>query len=200
MIRDERKRMNRRNHASAGYNIVEVLIAVAILGVVAISISALFFIGRKNVYSGKQASQAVVIGTQVLEDLSPLSREQIYNASFGIAATATGDDFTLPRVSGVDAMEFENSRIRSTDANILPSPPADIQTQSTPPAFLTKWQNAIGNKLDRGSVTVIMTPTADPTNSPAQFGTAQVMRVRVIVRWNETGRWREAIWDTLKSI
>lgn len=196
----EKNAMNRRRSSSAGYNLVEVLIAVAILGVVAISISALFFIGRKNVYSGRQASQAVVIGTQVLEDLAPLTREQIFNGAFGIATTATGSDFTLPRVSGLEAMSFENSRIRSTNATILASPPADIQTQTTPPGFLTKWQNAVGQRLDEGSVTVILTPTSDPTNTPAQFGTAQLLRIRVIVRWNETGRSREAIWDTVKSI
>ena len=192
--------MKRRNHASAGYNLVEILIAVAILGVVAMSISALFFMGRKNVYSGRQSSQAVAFGAEVLEDLAPLTREQIYNGSFGIAATATGSDFTLPRVSGIEAMEFENSRIRSTNATILASPPADIQTQTTPPGFLTRWQNSIGDKFGQASVTVILTPTADPTNTPAQFGTAQLLRIRVIVRWNETGRWREAVWDTVKSI
>lgn len=193
--------MNRRKHASAGYNLVEVLIAVAIMGVVVMSISALFFVGRRNVYSGKQASQAIVVGTGVLEDLAPLSREQIFNGAFGIAMTATGSDFTLPRVSGMEAMEFENSRIRSTDPNILPSPPADVQTQTTPPGLLTRWETALGDKLgDQGSITLVLTPLADPTNSPPQFGTAEVMKIRVIVRWNEAGRRREVIWDTLKSI
>lgn len=193
--------MNHRKRASAGYNLVEVLIAVAIMGVVVMSISALFFVGRRNVYSGKQASQAIVVGTGVLEDLAPLSRQQIFNGAFGIATTATGADFTLPRVSGIEAMEFENSRIRSTDPNILPSAPADLQTESTPPGLLTRWENALGEKLGaQGSVTVVMTPLADPTNDPPQFGTAEVMKIRVIVRWNEAGRRREVIWDTLKSI
>lgn len=192
--------MGRRNRSAAGYSLVEVLIALAILGVVIISISALFVIGRKNVYSGKQASQAITIGTQVLEDLSPLTREQISNAAFGIAVNATGSNFSLPRVGGLDAMAFTNARIRSTDATILPSAPADIQTQSTPPGLLTRWQGLIGNKLRNGSVTLILIPEADPTNSPAQFGTAQLLKIRVIVRWNETGRVREAVWDTVKSI
>ncbi len=190
----------RRQHSSAGFNLVEVLIAVAILGVVAISIFTLFVMGRKNIYSGKQTSQAIAVGTQVLEDLSPLNKEMIYSGAFGIADTATGTNFTLPRVSGRAAMAFANSKIRSTNATILPSPPGDISTSNDPPNLLSRWSTVLGTKLGPGSsVTVVLTPDQDPTNTPAQFGTAQLLRIRVVVRWNETNRPREAIWDTVKA-
>jgi len=60
----------------AGYNLVEVLLAMAMLGVVTISIFTLFFMGRRNVYSGKQTSQAIAIATEVIEDLQPLNRQK----------------------------------------------------------------------------------------------------------------------------
>lgn len=189
-----------RKHSSAGFNLVEVLIAVAILGVVAISIFTLFVMGRRNIYSGKQTSQAIAVGTQVLEDLAPLNKEMVYTGAFGLADDDSGDTITLPRVSGLAAMTFENSRIRSTNATIVSSPPADISTQNTPPGLITRWTNLLGTKLGPGSsVTVVLTPDQDPTNTPAQFGTAQLLRIRVIVRWSETQRPREAIWDTVKA-
>ena len=189
-----------RKHSSAGFNLVEVLIAVAILGVVAISIFTLFVMGRRNIYSGKQTSQAIAVGTQVLEDLAPLNKEMIYTGAFGLADADTGESITLPRVSGLAEMTFANSRIRSTNATLISSPPADISTQNTPPGLITRWTNLLGTKLGPGSsVTVVLTPDQDPTNSPAQFGTAQLLRIRVIVRWNETQRPREAIWDTVKA-
>lgn len=193
------KRISRKS-SSAGFNLVEVLIAVAILGVVVISIFTLFVMGRRNIYSGKQTSQAIAIGTGVLEDLQPYNKEMTYQGAFGIAGNATGSNFTLPRVSGISAMSFTNSRIRSTNATIIPSAPGDISTQNTPPGFLTKWANSLGTKLGPGSsVTVVLTPDQDATNNPAQFATSQLLRIRVIVRWTETSRPREAIWDTVKA-
>lgn len=189
-----------RKSSSAGFNLVEVLIAMAILGVVAISIFTLFVMGRRNIHSGKQNSQAIVIGTQVLEDLQPYNKQMLYKGAFGLDDDDIGDDFSLPRVSGTAAMSFTNSRIRSTDAAIMASPPADISTETTPPAFLTRWTAILGEKLGPGSsVTVVLTPDQDPTNTPAQFRTAQLLRIRVIVRWTETNRPREAIWDTVKA-
>jgi prepilin-type N-terminal cleavage/methylation domain-containing protein len=193
-------RRSSRKSSSAGFNLVEVLIAVAILGVVAISIFTLFVMGRRNIYSGKQTSQAIIVGTQVLEDLAPLNKEMIYSGAFGLAGTNTGSAFTMPRVSGVTAMAFANSRIRSTNATIIASPPADISTENTPPGLITRWTAALGQRLGPGSsVTVVLTPDQDPTNTPAQFATAQLLRIRVIVRWTETKRPREAVWDTVKA-
>lgn len=188
-----------RKHPSAGFNLVEILIAVGILGVVAISIFTLFVMGRRNIYSGKQTSQAITVGTQVLEDLAPMNKEMVYSGAFGIAGTAAGGAITLPKVSGLTAMSFTNSRIRSTNATIAGSI-ADISTQNTPPGLITRWNTLLGTKLGPGSsVTVVLTPDQDTTNNPAQFGTAQLLRIRIIVRWNETKRPREAIWDTVKA-
>ncbi|HEX9161142.1 MAG TPA: prepilin-type N-terminal cleavage/methylation domain-containing protein [Thermoanaerobaculia bacterium] len=190
----------RARRRQSGYNLVEVLLAMAMLGVVAISIFTLFFMGRRNVYSGKQVSQAIAIGTQVLEDLAPLSRSQIYSGSFNIAGTATGGAFTIPAiVTGAQAYAYTNSNIRSTNAAFIASAPADITTENTPPGLLAKWTTVLGTKLTNGRVALVLTPDQDPTNTPAQYGTAQILRVRVFVRWLESGRQREVVLDTVKA-
>ena len=189
-----------KHRRQAGYNLVEVLLAMAMMGVVTISIFTLFFMGRRNVYSGKQVSQAVAVGTQVLEDLQPLNRQMLYNGGFGIAATSAGAALTMPAVvTGGQSYAFTNSMIRSTNATIIASPPADISTENTPPGLLTRWTTLLGTKLTNGSVTVILTPDQDAVNTPAQFGTAQLLRVRVFVRWQENSRTREVVLDTVKA-
>jgi len=187
----------RRSRSQAGYNLVEVIIALAVFGIVAITIFTLFVMGRRNIYAGKQASQAVAIGTQVLEDLAPLNKKMIYNAAFGIADTDTGAAVALPRVSGSAAPSFANAKIRSTDPAIIASPPADISTNPT--GFLTRWSGLLTNKLTNASVTLILIPSQDTTNSPEQFGTSQLLQLRVFVRWTETGRQREVVLDTVKA-
>lgn len=191
---------NRIRHRQAGYNLVEVLLAMAMLGVVTISVFTLFFMGRRNVYSGKQTSQAIAIGTQVLEDLQPLNRRMLYNGAFGVAATSTGNAFTIPAIaSGGQSYVFTNSIIRSTDPTVISAPPTDIATENNPPGLLARWTRQLGSKLTNGSVTLVVTPEQDPTNTPPQFGTAQLLYARVFVRWLESGRQREVILDTVKA-
>lgn len=186
----------------AGYNLVEVLLAMAMLGVVTISIFTLFFMGRRNVYSGKQTSQAIAVGTQVLEDLQPLNRQMLYNGAFAIAATSAGDAFTIPAIApGGQSYAYTNSKIRSTNATLIASPPtpADIATENPTPGLLARWTALLGTKLTNPSVTLVLTPDRDLVNSPAQFGTAQLLRARVFVRWQENNRQREVVLDTVKA-
>lgn len=192
------------NRRQAGYNLVEVLLAMAMLGVVTISVFTLFFMGRRNVYSGKQTSQAIAIGTQVLEDIQGLNRSMLYGGAFGIAGTATGGAFTIPAASaGGVSYAYTNSNVRSTNATLFASPPADIATDTTPPGLLARWTGLLGTKLTNGSVTVVLTPDKDP-NVPLvyaqpKYGAAQLLRVRVIVRWQEANRSREIVLDTVKA-
>jgi prepilin-type N-terminal cleavage/methylation domain-containing protein len=187
--------------AQAGYNLVEVIIALAVFGVVAMTIFTLFVMGRRNVYSGKQASQAVAVGTQVIEDIGPLNKKMLYNGAFGIADTDTGAAVTLPKVSGSSVPTYANARVRSTDPNVMASPPSDISTQQT--GLLTRWAAMVpAEKLQDGSVTLILIPsqdTATPANNPPQFGTSQLLQIRVYVRWTEATHKREVVLDTVKA-
>jgi prepilin-type N-terminal cleavage/methylation domain-containing protein len=60
-----------------GYNLVELMIAMAVLAVVMVSIMTLFVLGRKNVYSGQQMSRANAVAVNVLEDLSFLTLSEV---------------------------------------------------------------------------------------------------------------------------
>lgn len=175
-----------------GYNLVEVLIAIAVLGTIMLSIVTLFFFGRVNVYSGKMMTMAVSVGTDAVEDLSQLTVQDIYTA-FGIDGTVALGNYTI------DGITYQNALIRSTDPNIVASPPSDISTESGT-ALLTAWRDdiVVQKKMAEGTVTLIIQPT-----QPASVGTAtdpapRVVRLRVIVRWVESLRQRNIVFDSVR--
>ena len=192
-----------KKQSQRGYNLIELLVAIALLGVVLMSILSLFIWGRKNVYSGKQMTTAIAIGTRVLEDLAPLSKRDLYAGLFAIG------DADLPTASikfGVPQREYKDAAIRSTDAAII-SGYTDLQKENaTGPKLLTgSWTNELKDaagkgKLDDGSVTLILMPRADvDASKQPKFGTASVLQVRVVVSWLENRRRREVILDTVKA-
>jgi len=184
-----------RTRRQQGFSLVEVLIAMAILGVILVAIMSLFVMGRRNVYSGKQTTRAIALGNRVLEDMSLLTKRDIYNGAFGIADSATGASITLMGTT------YTNARIRSTDPAVIASPPTDITTDATGgPLFRSKWVTQLGTDLGaQGSVTLIMQPLNDSTNNPAQFGTAQLLRLTVVIIWNEAKRQRNIVLTSVKA-
>src|ERR1700745_1854807 len=82
-----------------GYSLVEVLIAMAITSVVLLTVVTLFYMGRRNVYSGKQMTYAVSVGTRMLEDLSSLQSTDVLTA-FNVADNTTP---ATVKVSGLTA-------------------------------------------------------------------------------------------------
>jgi prepilin-type N-terminal cleavage/methylation domain-containing protein len=192
-----------KNQHQRGYNLIELLVAIAILGVVLLSILSLFVWGRKNVYSGKQMTTAIAIGTRVMEDLQPLTKEDIYEGLFQITEDSTGANIKF----GNPQRDYTNAAIRSTKAY---TGYTDIQKENPKgPLFLTKgWKDQLEEtlsdgttkrpRLDDGAVTVIMMPRAD-TVTPEKFGTASIMQIRVVVSWLENRRQREVILDTVKA-
>lgn len=189
-----------------GYNLIELLVAIAILGVVLLSILSLFLWGRKNVHSGKQMTTAIAIGTRVIEDLAPLTKEDIYEGLFAINDTASGGTFKF----GNPQREYTDAAIRSTNANIAVTPAqADILKESSvtgaPKVLTDSWKKQLEDasgkpRLDDGAVTVIMMPRADAGSAGApRFGPSAVMQIRVVVSWIENRRRREVILDTVKA-
>lgn len=190
--------MRRRNEA--GFNLVELLIAIAVLGIILLAVLGLFSMGQRNVYAGRQASKAITLGNQVLEDLAPMNRQMIWQGAFNIASNSTGSNFSLPRASGLTPMSFTNSVIRTTNTALPVPSQADASTQNTPPGLLTKWsQRAANAGLSDASISLILTPAMTTSGVPLNFGNAQLLRIRVLVRWNEGNRPREAVWDTVKA-
>ena len=186
----------RERRGESGFNLVEVIVAMGLLGTVLVAIMTLFFWGRKHVYAGRQLTKANALGTRVIEDMSPLTKQDIYYGLFAINDTATGSSVSIAGVT------YPNARIRSTDPNLIPSPPSDIQTQTTGgPNLIGKWTTQLGNNLQNGSVTLIMQPKLDPSNAAPNetFGGSQILRLRVLVMWNEASRRRSLAIDTVKA-
>src|SRR5438270_7095439 len=90
-----------------GYSLVEVLIALAITSIVLLIVVTLFYMGRRNVYSGKQMTYAVSVGTRILEDLSNWVSSDVLT-NFNI------DDTTALGNVTVNGVTYANSLLRDT--------------------------------------------------------------------------------------
>jgi len=170
-----------------GYSLIEVLIAVAVTGFVLLTVVTLFFMGRRNVYSGKQMSYSVSVGTRMLEDLSALTAPEL-RSSFGIdnstALATVTQDFPMP------GTQYKKSYLLETK---------NITAANDPQKYLTNWKALIdGAALTNANAGLVVTPleVQDP-NAP--WTSAELMKVRVFITWDESGRRRTAYFDTTKS-
>lgn len=197
--------MKNRKARAEGYSLVEVLIAMALLAVVALTIMTLFFMGRRNVYSGKQLTQAVSIGTRVTEDLSALSLSTTY-ANFNVPASEPLVTVNVPPASMADS-SYPGSFVRTTRnvaanaANGCTTTPYITFTNDTS-LFLQRWycqMNTLANQLQNGTITLVFTPREPPTGQVLTAGNASVVRIRAIIRWNEELRPRQLIVDMTKT-
>jgi len=180
-----------------GFNLIEVIIAMAMLGTVLLSVVTLFVAGRTNVYGGKTMSQGVAIGTHVMEDLSSLSLADV-QATFGVANGATIGNIDVDANITHPTDLYAGSLLRTT---------RQITSATDPRGYMQRWLDEINNdnKMANAFVAVVLTPmnqdaaiTAKNAAAVAPFGNATVMRVRTIVRWQEGLRWREVVLDTVK--
>lgn len=168
--------------AERGYNLIELLIAMALLGTILLSIVTLFVFGRRNVYSGKQLTRATSVTTQVLEDLQPLNVPNLIT-QFKITSTEKPAKYTVAGVT------YNKALIRTTD---------DLTKQeATGPMYLTRWKGLIpASAVATGKVTLVIVPdnmftVDDPT-------TAAVMRMRVVTEWREERRERNVTAELVK--
>lgn len=180
------------SRSQRGFNLIEVLIAMALLSVVLLSIFTLFVMGRKNVYSGKQLTQANAIGRNVLEDLSSMTLSDLRTA-FGISGTATLGAVDVDTTTSLPDETYTNAILRTTNT---------ISGTTDPRGYLQTWLNQITTqrKLANGQVAIVFRPRKpNPTSATLTAGNATVMQIRVIVRWSESGRIRQAVFDTSKA-
>jgi prepilin-type N-terminal cleavage/methylation domain-containing protein len=174
---------SRERRKQRGYNLVEVLIATAILGILLLSIVTLFFIGRRNVYSGKQLTAANAVATRVLEDLALMSAPDVV-LNFGLNDQTSMSNHT---VAGVD---YPNSILLDTNGT--------INSTTDPSGYLGRWKTLVtGTAFNRGRLFLIVTPRSPAVNA-RPITTAQVVRLRGVVQWNESVRTRSITFDTSK--
>jgi prepilin-type N-terminal cleavage/methylation domain-containing protein len=165
--------------AERGYNLVEVLIAMALLGTVMLTIMTLFFFGRANVYSGKQMTLATSVATHANEDLSPLTMRELDDAFKVLSTTTMGNN----TVAGVT---YPNSILRTSD---------DLTNDAN--GYLARWIALLPKtRITKGRISLVLMPrdlatSTDPT-------TARVMQIRIVTEWRERSRQRNVTVDTVK--
>ena len=183
-----------RGRAERGFNLVEVLIAMALLGTVLMTILTLFYMGRRNVYSGKQTSVAVSIASHAMEDLSARSKLDVLTAfKANTSALETLADIDTTTTMATDTYPNSIKRL-STNADDV-----DV-TKNDPRGLLKKWSDEANARLSKSLVAVVLTPQKPyPIADPLTAANATAMRVRIIVRWSEGQRRREVILDSAKT-
>jgi prepilin-type N-terminal cleavage/methylation domain-containing protein len=197
-----------------GYSLIEVLIAIAITSVVLLTVVTLFYMGRRNVYSGKQMTYAVSVGTRMLEDFSAMSASDVLS-NFNIVDTTAKTTVTVQGVGGqsTGSIDIANSAGRDTSTcTVNPSYPA------TPPVpqftctndtgwYLSGWRSLLDpSKLTNGQAGIVITPRNVPNpppstceNPPCPWTSARYLKVRAWVAWDEAkNRRRIAFFDTTK--
>lgn len=178
-----------------GYNLIEVLIAMAILGTVIISIFGLFLAGQRNIYSGKQMTQAVSLANRIEEDISQFSKDSLY-AAFGVdVGTTTLGTVDLQPGENLPKDDYTNAIARSTDS---------FTTAQDPSGFLQRWADAFDadSKLAFGRAHIVLLPRDRDTSGGSVTETAnidgEIVRYRIIVRWSENTRPRQVVLDGIK--
>ena len=195
-----------KEQKASGYSLVEVLIAIAITSVVLLTVITLFYMGRRNVYSGKQQTIAVASGTQILEDLSTMTAQDL-GTNFTIDDNTTLGTITLQGVAdGVNGqLSFDLSIARdSSNCTVASTTPYAIACTNDPNGYMAKWLRTLSPQGDRSNVLtnpivgMIITPRS-ATDNTKLFTTAQFIRARVYVSWEEgPKRRRYAFFDTTK--
>ncbi|MDQ3281482.1 MAG: type II secretion system GspH family protein [Acidobacteriota bacterium] len=166
-----------------GYSLVEVLIATAILGILLLSIVTLFFIGQRNVYSGKQLTAANAVVTRVLEDLALMSATDVL-LNFNLTDSSALTSNTLNGVTYADSLLLDtNGTINST---------------TDPSGYLGRWKALVpAATFKKGRFVLVVMPRR-PLDENKKISTAQVVRLRGVVLWNESVRTRSVTFDTSK--
>ncbi len=196
--------MKPRQH---GYSLIEVLIAMAITSVVLLTVITLFYMGRRNVYSGKQMTAAAAMGTQIMEDLSTMTAQDL-GTNFNMDDSTTLGTVTLQNVVGASGgqISFDNSIGRDSSACTVATSPLYTITNcgNDPNGFMAKWLRTLIPQANKTSVMtnpligIVFTPR-NPTIVSQKFTTAQFIRARVYISWQEgPTRRRYAFFDTTK--
>ena len=181
-----------KQRGNSGYSLVEVLIALAITSIVLLTVVTLFYMGRRNVYSGKQMTYAVSVGTRVLEDLSSLSAPDLTTA-FAI------DDTTVQGPVTVQGITYASSAARDTAGCTGSGSPVVYTCTNDPNGYLAAWKGLITeSKLANAKAGLIFTPRA-ATDANKPWTSATFLKVRAYVQWDEAqNRRRIAFFDTTK--
>lgn len=122
--------MLRQRHRQGGFSLVEVSLAIGLLGAVLVAISSLFIIGGKRVRQGRERTEALSVATHVMETLNQMSYRGLYT------------NFSADSNPGAAAG------------------PLTIDSRTTTFAAATGWQPLIDEKIEGGYALVTLTRIA----------------------------------------
>jgi len=85
---DEPMGRSRRRTGEAGFSLVEVILALGLLAGVMISIAGLFALANRDMNGGRNTTEAMAVGRDVLEEINGWAYSQTWSL-FGFDGTAT---------------------------------------------------------------------------------------------------------------
>ncbi len=173
----------RRATPQAGYSLIEVLAASALLLGVLLAIMGMFIYGGRSVQSGKLMTKATAIAEDILEEFRKFSYAQTYQVI---------NDTADPNTTQVHTWNSRTSTF---------PPPSDAAYQ----AILNAWKQQAEKELPQGTGEIIITvrglkdlgtgsgPTAEA------WAKARILQIVVSVKWKEQRRQRSVVFESLKS-
>jgi len=180
-----------------GFNLVEVLIAMAITAVVILSVATLFVMGRRNVYAGKQMTAAVAVATRVTEDLSHMTHAEVYD-KFGLAPSSGGwAGSTLTASTTVEGTTYKNCVLR-TEADA-----ADANKDKA--KLIDAWLKLMQPSFVNPKITLVFMPTLavqDPATDTGTVPVSTLLQIRVVLTWDDSvssKRHRSLVVDAVKT-
>jgi prepilin-type N-terminal cleavage/methylation domain-containing protein len=206
----DRKRILSWLKGQEGYNLIEVLIAVALLATVLVAIISLFVLGGRYVKSGKELSKATALGIDAMEEMRNLPFAEVYrviNGGCGITTktwrTHQGPDGAVPY--GVpDQTDYRGRNIPNSGWSWLSENESAKEDYA---GVLVGWYNQTEEQFGGGleGATEIKVDGYDDIASGKSWGDgdmgfceARYIRVRVRVEWQEGQRSRNVVFETLK--
>jgi Tfp pilus assembly protein PilV len=166
----------------AGFSLIEVLAAAALLLGVLLAIMGMFVYGGRSVNSGKMMTRATSLATDCLEEFRKFGFQQTYQVIEDAGAPGTDTRYTWNSKTGT------------------PNAPADAQYL----AILNAWKTQVESALPQGEMTITVrgvqdlgNGTSDPTE--LNFTNARLLQVVVSVKWKQAKRNRSVVFETFKS-
>lgn len=161
------------DRSERGFNLIEVVIALALLAAVLLTISGLFIQGSQSVNTGRDLTEATSLATDILEQMDKWAFSQLYT---NFAKTSGDVAFTVSSIS---------------------PPPAAAPTPVLFNATLQGMcQTKINQRLPNASAWVTVSPLG--TTAPDHFDTAKGIRVKVTVYWTLKLKPRSVSLETVR--
>ncbi|MEJ5165610.1 MAG: prepilin-type N-terminal cleavage/methylation domain-containing protein [Thermoanaerobaculia bacterium] len=151
-----------------GYNLIEVLVAIALLAWVVLVVAGLFIWGQRGIYSGKQQTKAVALGQKIYEDLNSLefpNKYAIFQATDGQSSITTTYDTS------------STNPFSQTDQPVLFS-------------IFNTWINSLKDLSENSKIICTLTPKRSKDGGTPTFGNCLFIQFDLTIEWTQLQRTR----------